>query len=485
MGGVSRAPAGLTPPSAPGYAARVTVLRPHEPARPAVWRNWSRTASARPARAWRPRDTDDVVRAVRWAGRAGLRVRVVGGGHSFTPVAVTDGVLLDLGRLSGVEAVVRRPVGDALVTVGAGTRLGALNRALAGLGLALENLGDIDRQTVAGAISTGTHGTGAAFGGLATQVTGVRVVGADGVVREADAARDPGLFEAARLGLGVLGVIVAVTLRVVPAFALRAREEVLDLDDVLDRLEGPGSWVETTDHVDVYWFPFTRRALVKRNDRVEPGAAPRLSPVRRWADDELLQNGAFELTNRLAAAVPRTVPALNALAARALSDRTYAAPSADVFVTPRRVVFREMEYAVPRAALRDVVGEVDAWLRRTREPVPFPVEVRFAAADDVWLSTAHGRETAYVAAHQYHRLPHGRYFDAVERICAAVGGRPHWGKLHGLDAERLAPLYPRFEDFRAVRAEHDPAGRFGNEHTDRVLGPSTSPRREPGGKVGP
>jgi FAD-linked oxidoreductase len=432
------------------------------------WRNWSRTVSARAEHYWRPRDVAEVVRVVRWAGRAGRHVRVVGGGHSFTAAAATDGVLLNLDRLDAVESVDRRPDG-AHVTVGAGIRLRALNRALAARGLAMENLGDIDRQSIAGAISTGTHGTGARLGGLATQVVGLRLVTADGEVREADADRDPELFEAARLGLGTIGVLVAVTLRVVPAFALRAREEVLDLDDVLDHLDGPDGWVATTDHVDAFWFPYTRRALVKRNDRVQ-GDGPGLSPVRRWVDDELLSNGVFELSNRLAAAAPRAVPAINAVAARALSGRTYCAPSADVFVTPRRVRFREMEYGVPRAALRDVVGEIDAWLRRTREPVPFPVEIRFAAADDVWLSTAYGRESAYVAVHQYHRMPHERYFDAVEAIVAAVDGRPHWGKLHGLGADRLAELYPRFEDFGAVRRAHDPTGLFTNEYADRVLG---------------
>ena len=439
---------------------------------PGVWRNWSGTADARAVRFWRPRDAGEVQRAVRWAARQGLRVRAVGGGHSFTDCAATDGVLLNLDRLDAVETVEPQPDGTSLVTVGAGIRLRALSAGLAARGLAMANLGDIDHQSIAGAISTGTHGTGLRVGGLATQVTGVRLVTADGEVREADAGRDPALFESARLGLGALGVLVAVTLRVVPAFTLRAREEARDLDEALDALEGPDGWVATTDHVDVYWFPFTRRALVKRNDRVDPAAdVPGLSPVRRWVDDELLSNGVFELTNRLATAAPRAVPSINAIAARVLSDRTYAAPSAQVFVSPRRVVFREMEYAVPRAALRDVVGEVDAWLRRTREPVPFPVEIRFAAPDDVWLSTAYARATAYVAVHQYHRLPHARYFDAVEAIMATVDGRPHWGKLHGLGVERLSALYPRLADVRHVRAQVDPTARFANPYVDRVLGP--------------
>ncbi len=430
---------------------------------------------ARAARYWRPRDAADVARAVRWAGRNGLRVRAVGGGHSFTDCAATDGVLLNLDALDAVERVEPQADGTALVTVGAGIRLRALNAALADRDLAMANLGDIDHQSIAGAISTGTHGSGMRVGGLATLVTGVRLVTADGEVREADATHDPELFEASRLGLGALGVLVAVTLRVVPAFTLRAREEAFDVGEVLDRLEGPDGWLATTDHVDAFWFPFTRRALVKRNDRVDPDAGgerpPGLGRARRWIDDELLSNGVFELTNRLAAAAPRTVPTINAVAARVLSDRTYTGPSAEVFVSPRRVVFREMEYAVPLEALREVVGEVDGWLRRTREPVPFPVELRFAGPDGVWLSTAHGRPTAYVAVHQYHRLPHERYFDAVEAIMADADGRPHWGKLHGLGAERLAELYPRMADVRRVRARVDPEGRFANAYTDRVLGP--------------
>lgn len=442
-----------------------------------VWRNWAGTVAARAERFWRPRDVDDVVRAVRWAASRGMRVRAVGGGHSFTAAAATDGVLLELSELAGVERVVRRRDGTADVTVGAGTRLRDLNRALAGLGLAMANLGDIDRQTIAGAISTGTHGTGRDVGGLATQVTGLRLVTADAQVREVDADHEPELFEAARLGLGALGILVAVTLRVVPAFTLRAREETYPLAEVLDRLEGPDGWLATTDHVDLYWFPFTQRALVKRNDRVPDAEAPgeRLSPLRRLLEDEVLSNGVFEATNRLAAAVPRAVPAINAFAARALSDRTYRAPSAEVFISPRRVRFREMEYAVPREALREVVAEIDAWLRRTREPVPFPIEIRFTPPDDVWLSTTYGRASAYVAVHQYHRMPHDRYFGAAEAVLDAAGGRPHWGKLHGLDAARLAPRYPRFEAFRRVRAAYDPEGRFANAYTDRVLGPVGQP----------
>lgn len=433
------------------------------------WVNWARTASSTPASRERPRGLDELACSVARAAEQGLHVRAVGAGHSFTPAAVTDGVLLDLDAMDAIERVDRRPDGTSLVTVGAGIRLAALNGALAALGLAMRNLGDIDQQSIAGAISTGTHGTGVRLGGLATQVVGARLVTATGDVVETSATQQPELFELARLGLGSVGVLAAVTLEVVPAFLLEAVEEPWPLDDVLDQLDGPDGLVEANDHYEFYWFPHTRRALTKRNNRVAEG--PGLNPVRRWLDDELLSNSVFEVTNRLATAVPATTRRINQIAARTLSARRYVAPSPQVFASPRRVRFREMEYAVPRAALRDVLAEVDRWVESSGEHLPFPGEVRFAAADDVWLSTAHGRETAYVAVHQYWRLPYQRYFSAVERIMADHEGRPHWGKLHWLDAERLGELYPRFADAQRVRAAADPTGVFDNDYLTRVFGP--------------
>ncbi len=436
------------------------------------WTNWSRTERTAPERFERPPDVESLVRVVTGAGAS--PVRVVGAGHSFTGAAATDGVLVSLDAIADVQHVEPRPDGTAHVTVGAGIRLGALNRALAARGLAMRNLGDIDRQSIAGAISTGTHGTGARLGGLATQVVGLRLVTAAGEVVDVDADRHGDLFQAARLGLGAVGLIAAVTLEVVPAFSLEAVEEPWPLDRVLDALDGPDGLVGSNDHVEFYWFPHTRRTLTKRNNRVDPQdpvVAPALGRVRGWFDDELLSNTVFEATNRLTARARGLTPVVNQVAARALSARRFTAPSYEVFVTPRRVRFREMEYAIPRAALVDVLAEIDRWIERTREHVPFPVEVRFAAPDDVWLSTAYARESAYVAVHQYIRLPYRRYFSAVERIMAEVDGRPHWGKLHWLEAERLAALYPRFTDFLAVRSAQDPGGRFANPYTDRVFGP--------------
>lgn len=435
-----------------------------------VWQNWARTVQAVPHAVSTPRDAAELAEVVVSAAGADLRVRAVGAGHSFTGAAATDGVQLRLDAMDALEGIERRPDGTAHVTVGAGIRLRALNALLASHGLAMRNLGDIDKQSIAGAISTGTHGTGARLGGLATQVVGARLVTATGEVVECSATQQPELFEMARLGLGTVGVLAAVTLEVVPAFRLEAREEPWALDAVLEQLDGPDGLVEGNDHFEFYWFPHTRRALTKRNNRVGDDVHAPLHPVRAWIDDELLSNGVFSVTSRLATLVPPVAPVVNALGARALSARRYVAPSAEVFISERRVRFREMEFAIPRHALPDVLAEVDGWVRASGAHIPFPVEIRFAARDDLWLSTAHGRESAYIAVHQYWKLPHARYFAAVEEIVAQVAGRPHWGKMHRLDATALDQLYPRFVDARRVRLEADPKGVFANTYTDRVFG---------------
>ncbi|MQA79563.1 MAG: FAD-binding protein [Streptosporangiales bacterium] len=428
------------------------------------WRNWAGNQSARPARVVTPADTGSVADAVTAAVRDGLTVKAVGSGHSFTGIAVTDGCLLRMDRL---DRLVRADAATGEVTVQAGMPLHRLGPLLGEMGLAMTNLGDIDSQTISGAVSTGTHGTGRAYGGLATQLRGLELVLADGSVVRCSADERPDLFAAARIGLGALGVITTVTLGCEPAFVLSAVEAPMSFDRVLADLD---ALVEGTDHFEFYWFPHTGVALTKRNTRL-PGDAPRrpVPAFRGWLDDELLSNTVFGLVNRLCAAAPRLTPAINTVSARALSAREYADTSYRVFTSPRRVRFLEMEYAVPRAAITDVLLGIRQWIDTSGERIPFPVEVRFAAADDVWLSTAYGRDTAYIAVHQYPRLPHERYFAAVEDIVAAVDGRPHWGKLHGLDAARLRDLYPRFGDFTALRDELDPGRSFDNPYLRTVL----------------
>jgi FAD-linked oxidoreductase len=430
-----------------------------------TWTNWAGNQTSHPVEVASPRRPDEVAAAILRAQARGIPVKAVGAGHSFTAVAATEGLQLRLDQLSGITRVDRA---SRRVRVLGGTPLHVLNPALQALGLALPNLGDIDRQSVAGAISTGTHGTGIRLQGIAAAVSGLTVALADGSLLECSAEVESDVFQAARIGLGALGVITEVELQCVPAFRLHANEFGADLFEVLERIDED---VDNHDHVDMHWFPLTDRVLVKHNDRV--GADHPGTPLPWWRgalDDELLSNRLFELTNRGASRWPGVVPRLNAVSARLLGARAYTDDSWRVFVAERKVRFRESEYAVPRAAVSDVVVAVRSWLERHRTPLTFPLEIRFVGADDIWLSTAYDRENAYIAIHQYHRMDDYGAFAAFEAIVAEHAGRPHWGKLHTLGADRLRELYPRFGDFLAVRDRLDPHRRFANAHLDHVLG---------------
>lgn len=434
--------------------------------RPA-WRNWAGNQVAHPATVEHPADVEAVARLVADAAAAGHRVKVAGSGHSFTDTAVTDGALLHLDRLA---TVLETDAATGLVTVQAGMPLHALNRTLASAGLAMSNLGDIDRQTVAGAISTGTHGTGARVGGLATQVRRLQVVLGDGSVVSCSATERPDLFSAARVGLGALGVVTAVTLQCEPAFVLHAREEAMPIDQVMADFD---EMAERNQHFEFFWFPHTDSAMVKQNNRLLPTQEQQpLGRLRSWAEDELLANAAFSAVCQVGRRRPSLIPQLNRRSVRLMGSRTYTAASHEVFSSPRRVRFVEMEYAVPRAAVGKALTAIRAVIDRERLMVSFPVEVRVAKGDDIPLSTAYGRDSAYLAIHMYRGGPdYERYFRAVERELMAMEGRPHWGKLHYRSSADLRPVYPQFEAFLAAREQADPARVFRNSYLDRVLGP--------------
>ncbi|MEV4197858.1 D-arabinono-1,4-lactone oxidase [Micromonospora globbae] len=426
------------------------------------WSNWAGNQRGT-STILRPGTTAEVVEAVRVARAAGGRIRAVGSGHSFTPVALADDRRMELAAL---DTGVRVDLEGRLVTVPAGMTLSALNDLLARHGLALPNLGDIDAQTVAGAISTGTHGTGAGYGCLATFVEALTLVTGTGEVLRCSAEEHPDVLAAARVSLGALGVVVEVTLRCVDAFVLHAHERPAPLDDVLAALP---DLVAGHDHVEFYWFPYTTRVQVKTNDRVAADDRP-LPRWRGWLDDEFLSNTVFAGACRVGRAVPALAPTISAISARALTERRYTGRSDRVFCTPRRVRFVEMEYGMPREALGEALGALQRIVAELPFKVLFPVEIRFTAADDIWLSHGYGRDSAYVAIHQYVGMPYEPYFTAFERVAAGLGGRPHWGKLHWRDAASLAPAYPRWADFRAVRDRLDPDRVFTSPHLTRVLG---------------
>jgi len=431
------------------------------------WRNWSGLEQASPAQAITPVSVDEVVAAVAGARDSGTTLKAAGTGHSFTAIASPgSGAQLLPGAMTGILAVDREAM---TVTARAGTQLKALNADLERLGLALHNMGDIAEQTLAGAVSTGTHGTGGLLAaGLAAQLAGFTIVTGTGEVLRCSRAENTEVFALGRVGLGALGVLVDVTFMVEPLFALEAVEQ-------------PMSWAEfhgsfdamtaEAHHVDAYWFPHTDRLLTKRNtrlaslDEIEP-----LSRTKAWFDDDFLQNTAFGALTAAANLVPGVIPRMNRMSASLLSARTYSDVAHRVFIAERRVVFREMEYAVPRADGLEVLRECRRALEASDLRISFPVELRVAPADDVALSTAYERESFYLAFHTHHAAEHRAYFALLEPILRAAGGRPHWGKIHSQDAASLAERYPRFGEFVALRDRLDPGRVFANDYLRRVLG---------------
>jgi FAD-linked oxidoreductase len=431
-----------------------------------TWSNWSGLEHARPSRVVTPTSLEEVTAAVVSARAAGSTLKAAGTGHSFTAIASPgSGTHLLPGGLTGIVSVDREAL---TVTARAGMQLKAFNAALEALGLSLHNMGDIAEQTLAGAVSTGTHGTGGTYAGLAAQLAGFTLVSGTGEVLRCSASENPEVFALGRVGLGSLGVLVDVTFNVEPLFALEAVEQPMSWAQFHESFD---AMTAEANHVDAYWFPHTDRLSTKRNSRLASlDEASPLHPAKAWFDEDLLQNTVFGALCAGANLVPAVIPRMNRMNAALLSARTYSDVAHRVFTTERRVVFREMEYAVPRADGLAVLAECRRVIDASDLRISFPVEIRVAPADDVALSTAYERDSFYLAFHTHHAVEHRAYFALVEPILKAAGGRPHWGKIHTQDAASLAQRYPRFEEFAALRERLDPDRVFANDYLRRVLG---------------
>ncbi len=429
------------------------------------WRNWGRNQRCSPAAVDAPRSDLEVAEAVRRARHAGQTVKVVGTGHSFTDIACTTGRMVSIDALNRVVDV---DLDARTVTVEAGITIHRLNQELAARGLAFANLGDIDRQTIAGAISTATHGTGATFGGLATFVRGLELVTADGEVLRCSTDEEPEVFHAARVGVGALGILTKVTLQCVPAYTLHHLEARRRLGGVLDELD---ELVDSNDHFEFYWMPHTDACATIANNRTDDPPVVK-SKYKQWRAEVFYPNYFFGAIVAAGRVVPPLVPRLNAVAAGGIGTTELVNNSDRILVSTRLVRFVEMEYAVPRARARDAVRGVQDVVERNGLRVSFPVEVRFVAPDDIPLSTAYGRDTCYVAVHMARGVAFEPYFRGVEELMDGLGGRPHWGKMHFQSAATLASRYPEWDAFQAVRRKLDPENRFANAYLDRVLGPA-------------
>jgi FAD-linked oxidoreductase len=428
------------------------------------WRNWSGEQRCRPLLIQRPRTREGLIAAVLAATTQDRSVKVAGSGHSFTGAALTDGVMIDAGLL---DRLLDHDPASGLVKVEAGITLGELSRRLDRRGLALESLGDIDRQTLAGSISTGTHGTGVRFRNLSAQVEALELVTADGSLVELAAGGDEDGWRAARIGIGALGAIYSATLRTVTNFRIDRTDRPRPLAEVLASLD---ELADRYDHFELYVFPHTDTALCRESTRTQEPADP-ASPASVYAREVIVENWLAGALARIARHVPAAIPTLSRLAASGTGRSRKLDRSFRVYASERRIRFTEMEHAIPREHAREAVERVLEIAARPDYRVCFPIEVRFVAGDDAMLSPAHGRDSAYIAVHHDHLGDWQPYFDAVAAVMADYGGRPHWGKRHSLTATELGGLYPRFDEFRAIRARLDPGGAFANPYLERVLGP--------------
>jgi FAD-linked oxidoreductase len=434
-----------------------------------MWRNWAGDQQCVPAAVERPASFDELQEIVRRAAERGQQVRAAASGHSFTDIACTDGVMVRLDRMNRVLEVDPQ-AGRAKVEGGIVIR--DLSETLYERGLALENLGDIDVQTISGAISTATHGTGERLKNISSQVEAIELVTADGSLVECSPDSDPDLLRAARVGLGSLGVIASATLRCVPAFTIRRRDHPLPLDEALARLD---ELAGGNDHFEFYVFPHSEIALCRESQDLESPPEPR-GRVAEYLLETIVENHLFGLLCRTGRRFPKRIPQINRLIPRLAGSSVKTDRSYRVFSTRRLVRFTEMEYAVPREAGPEALRRVLAMIERRGFAVPFPIEFRVVAPDDAYLSTAFGRDTAYIAVHMFQGMPFEPYFRAVEAIMDDYEGRPHWGKRHFQSAATLAPRYPEWDRFQAVRARLDPGGVFENEYAKRVLGPAGAAR---------
>ena len=425
------------------------------------WSNWSGLQRCQPRDFVKVSGVGELAEVVGKAGSEGRQVTTVGSGHSFTPTALSDDLLLDITRIAGVISVDRD---SGLVEVGAGTILADLNRELDRLGLAMPNLGDIDRQTIAGAISTGTHGTGRALPNISAQIERMKVMGADGTVRDLEPGSDELL--AARVSIGSLGVITSVTLRTVPAFNLHRVDEPMDLDEALadfDRI------TQENEHFEFFVFPYTRTALTLKRNRTDRPLAPR-SKAGRFLGDVVIENGLGDLALRATGKLRSAIPKMARFSTGFMSQSEQVDRSHRVFANYRTIRFNEMEYALPAEAGPETLDRVLAMIEGENFPLPMPIECRISAGDDALISQAHERPTVYIAVHQHRTMEFEPYFREIERIFREVDGRPHWGKLHFREAADLAPSFSRWDDFQRVRDRLDPNRTFSNAYVRRVLG---------------
>jgi len=440
-----------------------------QPSHSATWTNWSSALTCTPSRVIMAEDEMAIADAITHASHDGATpIRVPGTGHSFTPIVITDGSLINIDRHEGI---IDADAATGRVRVKAGTKIADLGAPLLEAGLALANQGDINKQSIAGAVSTGTHGTGVTLGSVSSQVVGLKLVTAGGDVIEANADENRDVFDAGRVSIGALGVLSELTLQCVPAYTLSEMTGRMKAEAMFEQLD---TLVRDNRHFEFFWFPFADDVLIKTLNITDEPARP-VRPAGSDFEDRVMTfccelSRVFPfLRGPLQRFLTRNSGA-EMLGAREFTGKAKIRHAYQAFPSERNVRFNKMEYAVPIEHGPDCVREIADHMRKNGGNFLFPLEYRTIKGDDMWLSPFYGRDSVTISLHQYARQPYRRLFDGAEAIFRAYGGRPHWGKLHTLTARELAPLYPRWDDFQTVRKRLDPEGIFLTPYLARLFG---------------
>jgi len=424
--------------------------------------NWAGNVKWSPQELLSPKSEEEISDIIKNAVKSGKTIRTVGSHHSFTPLLATNSFSLSLDNMQGLIS----KESNHRAIAWAGSKLKRLSEELADNNLALENMGDINVQSLAGAISTGTHGTGITLGSVGTQVEEITFVNGLGEIITLNAENNYDEFKCAQLSLGSLGVITRIKMRCKEAYNLQLDIRKEKLSDVLSNLK---AIIAENRHFEFYSIPNSEWSQTKRSNIVGETAG-KTSKFSAFMNDVVLENWALQVLCSVNKAIPSSSKIISSIIGSFISNEIKVQESYKVFSTPRNVKFTEMEYNIPIESYQDVVKEMLKLINKNNYKISFPQEHRFVQADDIFLSPAHERNSAYIASHVYKGMDNLRYFKDLEDLFVANGGRPHWGKMHTRDAAFFSKAYPKFDDFLQVRAKHDPNGIFVNDHLKKVFG---------------
>ena len=426
------------------------------------WRNWSGSFLNKPEKILYPRNENDIVKIIKHCNYTGKKMGIIGAGHSFTPLAVTNGILVSLQHLSGIEKI---DYEKKRITILGGTTLTDLGKNLHKHGLTMENLGDINLQTIAGAVSTGTHGSGINFGNLSTQITELTLITPQGDKLLISANENSHLFEAARLSLGLLGVITKVEIKVIKAHQLISISKRSTMNQVFPKLT---SLTKSNRHFEFFWFPHTETIQIKTLNPQREVNKQKLKGPSKF-NDFFMENGALGLVSEMSRIQPKFSKFASKMIARGVPTGTTTGQSYQMYATPRLVKFNEMEYSIPAEHMAYALEDINDVIQKNNFNIHFPIECRYVKADNLWLSPSYKRDTAYIAVHMYKGMAFEHIFQAIEEVFKTYEGRPHWGKLHTLEKDDLQKVYPKFNHFLELRKQFDTKNILLNHYLENLF----------------